>query len=165
MKEYFEYAMCRFIASVVTRSPGALCRAGFCFWMSEFFFMKVQLLWLLHSIGPHLNIVWIYTIPRYIDTYIRSISYYVKRLLNWENNGFPFLFTWGGVLILKFCGFFKVLIMVAKKAFFFIFDLKYMSYLVYIWNKIFFVFKNYLVLLWSIGHIWYRFQTIFFVQV
>ena len=36
-----------------------------------------------------------------------------------------------------------------------------MSYLVYIWNKIFFVLKNYLVLLWSIGHIWYRFQKKF----
>ena len=55
--------------------------------------------------------------------------------------------------------------MVARKTFFLIFDLNYMSYLVYIWNKIFFVLKNYLVLLWSIGHIWYRFEKKNFVQV
>ena len=48
-------------------------------------------------------------------------------MLNWVNNYFPFLFTWGGVFRLEFWGFFNVFLIVAKrqKYIFLIFYLEY----------------------------------------
>ena len=62
-------------------------------------------------------------------------------MLNWVNNRFPFLFTWGGVFILKFCCFFsKVFIIVTKKD-----------------GNIFWKFA------WSVGYMWYRLETKFWL--